>query len=64
MSEATRRSIRHRMERELGGDNNAHSDGVFYCQHEWNACECQKRKPGCFFSAFEHFREARKKYSW
>jgi histidinol phosphatase-like enzyme len=52
------------MERELGGDNNAHSDGVFYCQHEWNACECQKRKPGCFFSAFEHFREARKKYSW
>ena len=35
MSEATLGSIRHRMERELGRDNNAHSDGVFHCPREW-----------------------------
>jgi len=31
MSEATLRSIRPRMERDVGRHNNGHSDGVFYC---------------------------------
>ena len=55
MSEATLRSIRHRMERELGRDNNAHSDGVFYCPHEWNACECQNENQAAFSALLNIF---------
>jgi D-glycero-D-manno-heptose 1,7-bisphosphate phosphatase len=56
MSEATLKSIHERMERELG-KHSAHIDGVFYCPHDGDACECRKPKPGLLFQAFEHFRE-------
>ncbi len=56
MSEATLQSIHDRMVRELRL-HNAHIDGVFYCPHDGNACECRKPKPGLLFQAFEQFPE-------
>ena len=58
MSEAELRGIHHRMERELG-TYDAHIDGIFYCPHYGNACECRKPKPGLLFQAFAYFREVR-----
>jgi D-glycero-D-manno-heptose 1,7-bisphosphate phosphatase len=56
MSETALKSIHDRMKRELETDN-AHVDGVFYCPHDGDGCECRKPKPGLLFQAFEQFRE-------
>jgi hypothetical protein len=64
MSEATLGSIRHRMERELGRDNNAHSDGVFHCPREWMRGTAKNENQAALSTLLNNFREALKKYSW
>lgn len=56
MSEAALRGIHHRMEQELQ-TYSAHIDGIFYCPHYGNVCECRKPNPGLLFQAFGRFRE-------
>jgi len=58
LSEADLRSIHNHMKRELQAYN-AHIDGIFYCPHDGNSCECRKPKPGLLFRAFEHFRQVK-----
>ena len=35
----------------------AHVDGIFYCPHDDNSCDCRKPRPGLLLQAFAHFRE-------
>ena len=49
-------SIHEQMERALQ-TYNAHLDGIFFCPHDGDFCECRKPKPGLLLQAFAHFRE-------
>lgn len=55
MSEADLGNIHDHMKWELRAYH-AHIDGIFYCPHDGNSCECRKPKPGLLFRAFDHFR--------
>ena len=49
-------SIHEQMERALEAYS-ARVDGIFFCPHDDNFCECRKPKPGLLLQAFGTFRE-------
>ena len=55
MTEQDLENIHNNMKKELKS-NGVELDGIYYCPHDENMCECRKPKPGMFFAAArEHF---------